>query len=107
MVLLVLSLGNLHGTEYLGIGSTTTIKMNYAIAQEHVPRAERNNRVIQERVRALYHRFPFTDLPRILVKHSVIESTKKLNFFPNKYGVCKYFSLSMILLQDKLDYECH
>ncbi len=26
------------------------IEMNYAVTQEHVPRAERNNRVIQERV---------------------------------------------------------
>jgi hypothetical protein len=31
------------------------IKMNYVSAQEHVPRAEQNNRVIQERVRAAYH----------------------------------------------------
>jgi demethoxyubiquinone hydroxylase (CLK1/Coq7/Cat5 family) len=33
------------------------IKMNYAAAQEHLPQAERNNRIIQERVRAAYHRF--------------------------------------------------
>ena len=83
------------------------IKMNYAAAQEHVPRAERNNRVIQERVRAAYHRFPFTHLPRILVKYLVMESTKKLNFFPNKHGVSKYFSPRMIMHQENLDYERH
>ena len=44
------------------------IKMNYAAAQEHVTLAEQNNSVIQEHVRSAYHRFPFTHLPRILVK---------------------------------------
>jgi hypothetical protein len=83
------------------------IRMNYASAQEHVPRAERNNRVIQERVRAAYHRLPFTHLPRILVKFLVMESTKKLNFFPNKNGVSKYFSPRMIMHQENLDYERH
>ena len=34
------------------------IKMNYAAAGEHVPRAERNNRVIQERIRANYFHLP-------------------------------------------------
>jgi uncharacterized protein YifE (UPF0438 family) len=48
------------------------ITMNYAATQEHVTRAERNNRVIQERVRAAYHRFLFTHLPRILVKYLVM-----------------------------------
>jgi hypothetical protein len=36
-------------------GQAPPIKMNYASAQEHVPRTEQNNRVIQERVRAAYH----------------------------------------------------
>ena len=49
------------------------IKMNYASAQEYVLRAEQNNRVIKERVRAAYHRFPFTHIPRILVKYLVME----------------------------------
>jgi hypothetical protein len=73
------------------------ITINYAGAQENVPRAERNNRVIQERVRAAYHWFPLTHLPRILVKYLVMESTKKLNFFHNKNGVSKYFSPRMTM----------
>jgi hypothetical protein len=32
------------------------VTMNYANPQEHVPEAERNNRVIKERVCAAYHR---------------------------------------------------
>ena len=58
-----------------------TIKVNYASAQEHVPRAERNNRTIKERVRATYHRLPYDHLPRILVKYLVMESAKTLISF--------------------------
>jgi hypothetical protein len=75
------------------------------ISARHVPRAERNNHVIQECVRAAYHRFPCTHLPRTLVKFLVMESTKKLNFFPNKYGVSKVFSPHMIMHQENLDFE--
>ena len=82
------------------------IKMKYAEAQEYVPQAEKN-RVIQELVQAAYYRSPFTHLPHILVKYLVMESTKKLNFFPNKHGVLKYFSPRMIIHQEILDYKRH
>ena len=55
----------------------------------------------------MYHRFPYSHLPRILVKYLVMESTKKLNFFPNKNGVSKYFSPRMIMHHENLDYERH
>jgi hypothetical protein len=83
------------------------IKVNYATANEHVPRAERNNRTIQERVRTAYHRLPYDDLPRTMVKYLVMESAKKLNYFPNKNGVSKYYSPRMILHQENIDYERH
>ena len=35
------------------------INMDYPPAGAHVPAAERNNRVIGERIRAAYHRLPF------------------------------------------------
>ena len=53
------------------------IRMNYANPQEHVPEAERNNRVIKERFRSAFHRLPFTKLPKILVKVLTMESAKK------------------------------
>jgi hypothetical protein len=81
--------------------------MNYANPQEHVPEAERNNRVIKERVRASYHRLPYTHLPRLMIKMLVTESAKKLNFFPTKNGVSSYYSPRMILHQRSLDYNCH
>jgi hypothetical protein len=34
-----------------------------------------------------------------------MESAKKLNFFPKKYGVSKVFSPRMIMHHENLDYE--
>ena len=79
-------------------GQDPPIKINYAAAQEHVPWAEKKNRVIQECIQAAYHRFPFTHLPHILVKYIDIESTKRLGF-SNKHVVSKYFSPCMIMHQ--------
>jgi hypothetical protein len=39
------------------------IQVNYASLQEHVPEAERNNRVMKERVCTTYHHLPYEDLP--------------------------------------------
>ncbi len=83
------------------------IHLNFANPQEHVPAAERNNRVIKERVRASYHRLPYQHLPRLMVKLLVSESAKKLNFFPAKHGVSPYYSPRMILHQRHLDYAKH
>jgi hypothetical protein len=55
--------------------------MNVANPQEHVPRAERNNRVIKERVRSV--------------------------FFPARHGISKYYSPRMIVHHESLDYSKH
>ncbi len=39
---------------------TPPITMHYAAAQEHVPEAEHNNRVIKEQFRVVYHQLPYT-----------------------------------------------
>jgi hypothetical protein len=63
---------------------------NYACAQEHVPVAERNNRVIEERVRATFNGAPYGALPQLLLKYVVTECARKLNFFPAKGGCSDY-----------------
>ena len=75
-------------------------------SQQHQPEAERNNRVIQERIRAIMNVIPF-NLPRIMIKYLVMEAARKLNFFPPKGGVSKYFSPREIVVQQKLDYSKH
>jgi hypothetical protein len=42
-----------------------------------------------------------------MVKYLVIDTTKKLNFFPAKHGVSRYYSPRMILHQKNLDYDKH
>ena len=79
------------------------IRMNYANPQEHVPRAERNNRTIHEQVRCAYYQMPYNRLPRIVVKCMVSESAKKLNYFPARTGVSKHYSPRIILHQENLD----
>jgi hypothetical protein len=89
------------------------ITMHYTAAQEHVPEAERNNRVIKEQFRAVYHRLPYTHLPRILVKYLAYESARKPNniykpnIFPARRGVSKYFSPRMIIHQENIAYNTH
>ena len=83
------------------------IQVNYASPQEHVPEAERNNRVVKERIRTTYHRMPYDSLPRIMVKFLVDDSARKLNYFPAKNGVSPYYSPRMILHQKNLDFDKH
>jgi hypothetical protein len=83
------------------------ITPNYPSAQEHVPEAERNNRVIKERMRAVFHSLPFKAIPKIMIKFLAMECTKKLNYFPPKGGVSKYYSPREILHQQKLDFNKH
>lgn len=83
------------------------VNVNYANPQEHVPEAERNIRVIKERFRAAFHRLPFIKMPKIMIQILAMESAKKLNFFPPKGGVSKYFSPRMIVHKMPLDYVKH
>ena len=83
------------------------IQINCVAAGEHVPEAERNNRLIKERVRATFHSLPFKALPNVLMKPLVIESAKKLNYFPSRAGVSRYFSPRQIVQQVSLDYRRH
>jgi hypothetical protein len=83
------------------------IDMKFSNPNEHVPEAERNNRTIKERVRATFHRLPYKQLPKIMIKALVMDSAKKLNFFPPKRGVSKYYSPRTILHREVLDYDKH
>ena len=83
------------------------IQMNYTNTSDHVPEAERNNRTIKERVRATFHRLPYKMLPRILIRYLAMTETSKLNYFPVKGGVSKYYSPRMILMGEHLNYTKH
>jgi hypothetical protein len=83
------------------------VDMNFTNAQDHVPEAERNNRMIKERIQAAYHRLPYKAIPRIMINYLAMIQANKLNLFPVKGGVSKYYSPRMILNQTNLDYTKH
>jgi hypothetical protein len=83
------------------------VDMNFTNAQDHVSEAERNNRTIKERIRAAYHRLLYKAIPRIMINHLAMIQANKLNLFPVKGGVSKYYSPRMILNQTNLDYTKH
>ena len=83
------------------------IDMHYSPAKGDQPQAERNNRFLKERIRAAYHRLPYKALPIKVMKVLVMDSARKPNFFPNKYGISKYFSPRQLLHRLSLDYDKH
>jgi hypothetical protein len=78
------------------------VEMNYATAGEHVPEAERNNRTIQERIRATYHNLPYAMIPKTMLKYLAMISTAQLNYFPAKGGISPYFSPHTIMTKIRL-----
>ena len=89
------------------VADNLDIEMNYTSADEHVPEAERNNRTIEERVRATYNALPYKALPKAMIKALVLEETKKLNYFPVKGGLSPYYSPHMIVRKEDIDYNKH
>ena len=56
--------------------------MNHAGAQDHKPRAERNDRAIEKQVQVRLHRSTHETTPRVMTKEPAASSTEKFNFFP-------------------------
>ena len=83
------------------------IVMEYNPSKQHQPEAERNNRVLKERVRATFHRLPYQSIPKTMIQFLVALCAKQLNFFPAKGGVSQYFSPHVILHRYPVDYEKH
>ena len=83
------------------------IDMNHANPLDHVPEAERNNRVIKEHVRAACHQLLFKKIPQIMIRYLVMIQTNQLNYFPVKGGISEYHSPRTVLGGTPLDHEKH
>ena len=83
------------------------VRMNYTTMGEHVPKAERNNRTIKERIRAAYHNLPYKHLPKVMWRKLAMLCTDQLNYFPAKGGVSAYFSPYTLMTGKQLDYNKH
>ena len=83
------------------------IELDFVAQGEHVPKAERNNRTIGERIQAGFHRLPFSRMPTIMLKTLAKISCRQLNYFPAKNDISPYYSLHMILNKQCLVYGKH
>ena len=81
------------------------VEMNYTTTDEHVPEAERNNRTIQERIRATYHHLPYAVIPKVMLQYLALTSAAQLNYFPAKGGVSPVFSPYTIMLGRAIDFH--
>ena len=83
------------------------VNFNFVNPNKRVPEAEKNNRVIKERIRPHYHCLPLQQLSRLMVQALTIDSSKELNFLPACYGVSKCYSPCMIMHKKSLQYNDH
>ena len=83
------------------------VEFNFAAPDEHVPDIERENRTLQERFRAEYHRLPFKILPKKMIRALIARCTKNRNLFVQEGGCSEYYSPHMMLSRRHIDFEKH
>ena len=83
------------------------IRLHCLPAGAHVPEAERNIRVIKERVRIMNSHVPFKKCPNVMARMMVLNAVTQLNLVPAKGGVSEYYSPHMILKRPNLDWSKH
>ena len=81
--------------------------MNHTNAYNHIPEAERNNRLIKERFQIAYYQFSYTKIPRIMIRHLAMNVTQILNLFTVKVGVLTHYNPHVILVQSNWDHTKH
>jgi len=79
------------------------IVMNFANAQDHEPKAERNNRTTKEAFRTAFHRTPHSRMPRLMMQELAELTTERSNCFPAKHGMSKCCSPHVIVNQEPVD----
>jgi hypothetical protein len=79
--------------------------INLTSANEHEPYIERRIRVVKERIRAVRHSIPLTQIPVKMLTHMVFFVVKMLNYFPAKGGVSDYRSPKTIMSGQTLNYK--
>ena len=80
-------------------------RLNLTAANDHESYVERKIRVIKERVRAVRHSLPFSNIPVQITTHMVFVVTKLLNFFPVKWGILDQYSPKAIMSGEIINYR--
>jgi hypothetical protein len=80
-------------------------RLNLTSANEHEPYVEHKIRAIKERVCAVRHSLPFSNIPAQITTHMVFFVTKLLNFFPVKGGISDQYSPKAIMSGEIINYR--
>ena len=83
------------------------IVLNTTLESEHVPKVERQIRVIKERTGACRHSPPFKSIPELMVVAMIKTSVMWINAFPPKGGVSPTVSPCNLPTEAKLDFKKH
>ena len=80
------------------------IYLNIVSHNEYVPKIERSEQTVKERVRAVMHTLPFKNLPRWIIIEIVKAMIFWLNAFPINNGISKVLSPMTITTGRTIDY---
>jgi len=83
------------------------MRLNIAAANEHVPKIERQIRVVKEHVRCIRHTLPFSHILVTMLIQLVYHAVMWLNSFPPKGGVSSTISPRSLMTGVPLDYKKH
>ena len=83
------------------------IQTNYSNTNAHVPEAERNIRVIEERIGSLLHHLPHSRITELMLKRAVKHLTMTINFVVLKDEIDDYYSPFQITHETAVDYDKH
>ena len=87
------------------VSDAMDVEMEYAAPGEHQPEAERNNRLVGERIRAAYHRLPYKAIPKLMLRYLAMVSAEQVNYFPVKGGVSAHYSPHHIIKKRHISYK--
>jgi hypothetical protein len=73
------------------------IEMNIVPPDSHVGEVERSVRTLKERLRSCVHGLPFRHLPKLMVRHMMMDVVRCLNQFPWKNGISDALSPAAIV----------
>ena len=79
--------------------------LNLTASNKHEPYVKRKKCVIKERVRAVSHLLPFSQLPMQMTTHMTFFVVKLLNFFPVKGCISDQYSPKAIMSGETINYK--
>ncbi|CAJ1946452.1 unnamed protein product [Cylindrotheca closterium] len=81
------------------------VAIDPAAAGDHEPTAERDNRMLKERVRVALARLPYKVVPKVITECLGRQAAKLSNVFPQKVSISSHFSLQQLIDNVNMNYK--